>query len=106
MIQRCNAISIILLIVLFPLIAYSQGTLNVIHLKTGGKVIGKILEKSENQPIRVELQSKEIMELPWDIITSIDSISASAKNQSDTLSVSPKNNLVGSENLIYTLFQN
>jgi hypothetical protein len=89
MIQRCNAISIFLLIALVPLVAFSQEKFDVIHLKSGGKIVGKILEKSENQPIRVELHSKEIMEIPWNTITDIDSVSSSSKNQSASSPASP-----------------
>ena len=52
----------------------AQVQMDVIHLKSGGKAVGRIIAKVEGKSVQVKLQSDEILSIDWDNIHDIDKI--------------------------------
>lgn len=63
---------ITLALFIVPCISSSQTAYNVVRLKSGGKIVGRILEQEENQSVRIELQSGEVLVIPRENISTID----------------------------------
>ncbi len=53
-------------------LSFSQQKFDVISLKSGGKVIGTILKKKENQPVILQLQSGDKLTIQWNDIKAFD----------------------------------
>ena len=58
----------------------SQQKFDVVYLKSGGKVIGKIIEKHENQPVILQLQSGDQITIRWDDIKAFDVVTVQEKS--------------------------
>jgi hypothetical protein len=69
------------------LISFSQEKFDVIYLKSGGKVIGTIIKKRENQSVVVQLQSGDTMTIQWSEIKNFDVFVARPKPIDSTLIV-------------------
>ena len=83
---------------LYSLNSFSQDKYDIIYLKSGGKVIGQILEKKESQPVVIRLASGEDMTIKWEEIKGFDTLVVKKKVDS-TLSVEQP--LPAPENAIY-----
>ena len=57
---------------IFFSMSFSQKKFDVIILKSGGKVVGTILDKRQNQPVTVQLESGNKLTIQWDEIKSFD----------------------------------
>ncbi len=68
-------------------ISFSQEKFDVIYLKSGGKVTGKILEKHENQSVVIQLQSGDKMTIQWSEIKKFDVFVVEPKPIDSTLIV-------------------
>ncbi len=66
-------------------ISFSQEKFDVIYLKSGGKVIGTIIDKRENQSVVIQLQSGDTMTIQWSEIKSFDVFVARPKPIDSTL---------------------
>ena len=55
-------------------ICMSQQKFDVVYLKSGGKVIGTLVEKKEGIPVIIQMQSGEQLTIPWADIKSFDVI--------------------------------
>ena len=65
---------LIVLSFIISTISFSQKKFDIIFLKSGGKVIGTILEKHETQSVVLQLQSEEKLTIQWDEIKGFDVI--------------------------------
>lgn len=74
MIQQHQYILVGVLLCLFSSISISQEKSDVIHLKSGGKVIGTILDTVEHQSVHMKLQSARILEIPLKDIDTITTL--------------------------------
>lgn len=72
-------------------ISFSQKKFDVILLKSGGKVIGTILEKHENQSVILQLQSEEKLTIQWGEIKGFDVIIVQGKSIDEKINDEPNN---------------
>ena len=63
---------LILLFVIFPIIIFSQTEVDVLKLKNGDIIKGKIIENKINQYIRIELQGGSILTYEYEEIQEIE----------------------------------
>jgi len=82
----------------FSVCSLSQEKYDVVYLKSGGKVIGHILDKQEFRSVVIQLGSGETMTIKWEEIKGFDTLVVQKKIDS-TLSV--EKSLEPPENAIY-----
>ena len=73
-IRKLHFIIVVCFILITIQSSSSQNRFDVIHLKSGGKIIGRIIDKTEKQSIHIELHSKEIIVVSWDNIKDIEDL--------------------------------
>ena len=75
---------LILLFVIFPIIIFSQTEVDVLKLKNGDIIKGKIIENKINQYIRIELQGGSILTYEYEEIQEIERENISEKKSNET----------------------
>ncbi len=70
---------------IFSATSFSQKKFDVILLKSGGKVVGTILEKHENKSVTIQLQSEDQLTIKWSEIESFDVLVVQEKSVEEKL---------------------
>jgi hypothetical protein len=100
-----NHFRYILLLAALSLVLFSttlsQKKFDVIVLKSGGKVVGTILDKRENQPVTIQLESGDKMTIQWDEIKSFDVVVVQEKSVDERVKEDSENNADIPWKLIY-----
>jgi len=79
----------------------SQKKFDVIILQAGGKVVGTILDKHQNQPVIIQLESGDKMTIQWDEIKSFDILVVKEKSVDERVKEDSENNTEVLWKLIY-----
>ena len=86
---------------IFFSMSFSQKKFDVIILKSGGKVVGTILDKHQNQPVTVQLESGNKLTIQWDEIKSFDVLVVKEKSVDEKIKEESANDADVPWRLIY-----